>query len=102
MVKIAELTKIYGGNPKSGLEQNLQLLYIHLITYIQDSYCKSYVEVVKITKLIKISDFIVIQKKLTLTTLKNVVANILGNSRKISISGSTVHETTTKTSLMCG
>ena len=55
-------------------------------------------EVVKIRKLIKISDFIVIQRKLTLTTLKNAVANILANSRKISISSSTAHETTAKTS----
>ena len=98
IVKIAKLTKIYGGNPKSGLERNFQLLYIHLITHIQDSYCESYVEVVKIRKLIKISGFIVIQRKLTLTTLKNAVANILANSRKISISSSTAHETTTKTS----
>ena len=51
-------------------------------------------EVVKITKLIKISDFIVIQKKLTLIIFKNTVANILGNSRKISISSPTVHEIT--------
>ena len=58
IVKIAKLTKIYGRNPKSGIERNL----------------------------------------LTLTTLKNAVANILANSRKISISSSTAHETTTKTS----
>ena len=51
-------------------------------------------EVVKITKLIKISDFIVIQKKLTLIIFKNTVANILENSRKISSSSSTVHEIT--------
>ena len=91
IVKIAKLTKIYGGNPKSGLERNLQLLYIHLLTYIQDYFCKSYAEVVKIT-----------QKKLILTTLKNAVAKIFGNSRKISISSSTVHETTTKTSPYVG
>ena len=105
IVKIAKLTKICSGNPKSGLERNLRLLYTNLITYIQDSYCESYVEVVKIRKLIKISDFIVIQRKLTLTTLKNAVANILANSRKISISSSTAHKTTTKTSpyvwIMC-
>ena len=60
-------------------------------------------EVVKITKLIKISDFIVIQKKLTLTILKNAVANVLGNSTKISISGSPIHQTTlTKHLIMCG
>ena len=98
MVKIAKLTKIYGGNPNCSLERGLQLLYIHVIRYIQDFYCESYVEVVKITKLIKISNFVIIQKNLTLTTLKNAVVNILGNSRKISILSSTVHKTTTKTS----
>ena len=102
MVNLAKLTKIYGGNPQSGLEKHLQLFYIHLITYIQDYFCKSYMEVVKITKLTKICDFIVTQKKLILTTLKNAVAKILGNSRKISISSSTVHETTTKTSSYMG
>ena len=51
----------------------------------------------KITKLITISDFIVIQKKLTLTTLKKAVVNILGNSRKISISSFTVYETVLQT-----
>ena len=41
MVKIAKLTKIYGGSLKSGLERGLQLLYIYLIRYIQDIYCES-------------------------------------------------------------
>ena len=41
IVKIAKLTKIYGGNPKFGLERGLKLLYIYLIRYIQDSYCES-------------------------------------------------------------
>ena len=60
-------------------------------------------EVVNITKLIKFSDFIVVQKKLILTTLKNAVANILENSTKISITGSPVHETTLPRDLiMCG
>ena len=36
MVKIAKLTSIFGGNPKSGLERVLQLLYIYLIRYVQD------------------------------------------------------------------
>ena len=34
MVKIAEITKTYGGNTKSGLERGLQLLYIYFIRYI--------------------------------------------------------------------
>ena len=34
MVKIAKITKIYGGNTKSGLERGLQPLYIYLIKYI--------------------------------------------------------------------
>ena len=33
-VKMAKLTKIYGGNTKPGLERGLQLLYIYLIRYI--------------------------------------------------------------------
>ena len=39
-------------------------------------------EVLKITKLIEISDFIVIQKKLTLTTLKKAVAKYLGKFKE--------------------
>ena len=98
MVKIAKLTKIYGRNPKSGLDRGLQLLYIYLIRYVQDFYFESrLVGGRKITKLITISDFIVIQKKLTLTALKKAVVNILGNSRKISISSFTVHETAIQT-----
>ena len=41
MVKTAKLARVYGGNPKSGLERGLQLLYIYLIRYIQDFYCES-------------------------------------------------------------
>ena len=41
IVKIAKLTKIFFGNPKSGLERGLQLLYIYLIRYVQDFYCES-------------------------------------------------------------
>ena len=44
-----------------------------------------------VVKIKKTSDILVIQKKLTLITLKKAVANILGNSRKISILISTVH-----------
>ena len=40
MVKIAKLNKIYGRNPKSGLDRGLQLPYIYLIRYIQDFYCE--------------------------------------------------------------
>ena len=41
IVKVAQLTNIYGGNPKFGLERGLKLLYIYLIRYIQDSYCEN-------------------------------------------------------------
>ena len=41
MVKIAKLTKIFRGNPKSGLERGLQLFYIYLIRHVQDLYCES-------------------------------------------------------------
>ena len=41
MVKIAKLSKIHGGKPNSDLERGFQLLYIHLIRYIQDFYCES-------------------------------------------------------------
>ena len=41
MVKIAKLSKIHGGKPNSGLERGFQLLYIHLIRYIQGFYCES-------------------------------------------------------------
>ena len=69
------------------------MLYIHLIKYIQDLYCESRFMWRSQIKKHQISDFIVIQKKLTLITLKNATANVLGNPRKISISSSTVHET---------
>ena len=60
-------------------------------------------EILEITKLVKIFDIIVIQKKLTLTTSKKAVVNILENSRKTSISSSTIHETALpKHYLMCG
>ena len=56
----------------------------------------------KITKLRNISDIIEIHKKLTLTTLKKkAVANVLGNSRKTSISSSTVLETALPKHILC-
>ena len=41
MVKRTKITNIYGGNPNSDLERDLQLLYIHLIRHIPDFYCES-------------------------------------------------------------
>ena len=41
IVKKAKHTKICNGNPNSGLERCLQMLYIYHIIYIQGFYCEN-------------------------------------------------------------
>ena len=106
MVKIAKLSKIHGGKPNSGLERGFQLLYIHLIRYIQDFYCESRL-MWRSQKLKKNRNFRFYcdSEKADLNHFKNCSCKYFENSRKIfqGKSSFTVHETTLpKHLLMCG
>lgn len=64
-LKKQNLARFICGNSNSGLGRASQLLHIYLIRYIQEFYSANRlneVDFVKLMKLMKISDFIVIQK----------------------------------------
>ena len=102
MVKIAKLTKIYGGNLKSRKRLATALHLTHEM-YSRLTVKLSLCGGLKNNKTYQKFRYYCDSEKLTLTTLKKAVANIWENSRKTSITSSTVHETALpKHYLMCG
>ena len=86
------------------LERGLQLLYITALHVFKTFTVKlGLCGGLKNNKTYQKFRYYCDSEKLTLTTLKKTVANILENSRKTSITSSTIHETTLpKHYLMCG